>query len=155
MGTETTQLRRRMHVCGKPTSDEEPSSPSEDIFVPAPHDSKGNGNGNPDPGSPLTVEYQSDSDTSENGSERAKGNGPTLTTSPLSQTPSRRNSNPYPQAPPSTRTSWYEFDLSVVVALVSPIGNWLTGGDHVKNILLLLLLIFYLHQIIESPCCSP
>ena len=50
---------------------------------------------------------------------------------------------------PSSR-SWYEFDLSVVVALVSPIGNWLTGGDHVKNLLLILLLVFYLHQIIES-----
>lgn len=50
---------------------------------------------------------------------------------------------------PSTR-AWYEFYLAVVVALVSPIGNWLTGGDHVKNLLLIILLIFYLHQIIES-----
>ncbi|EDR00887.1 uncharacterized protein LACBIDRAFT_333742 [Laccaria bicolor S238N-H82] len=45
--------------------------------------------------------------------------------------------------------AWYEFDLAVVVALVSPIGNWLTGGDHIKNLLLIILLIFYLHQIIE------
>ncbi|KAJ2935484.1 hypothetical protein H1R20_g1612, partial [Candolleomyces eurysporus] len=51
---------------------------------------------------------------------------------------------------PNTR-SWYEFDLAVVVALVSPIGNWLTGGDHIKNLLLVVLLIFYLHQIIEIP----
>lgn len=50
---------------------------------------------------------------------------------------------------PNTR-AWYEFDLAVVVALVSPIGNWLTGGDHIKNLLLVVLLIFYLHQIIES-----
>ncbi|KAJ8075730.1 hypothetical protein PM082_021360 [Marasmius tenuissimus] len=47
--------------------------------------------------------------------------------------------------------SWYEFDLTVVAALVSPIGNWLTGGDHVKNVVLVLLLLFYLHQIIEVP----
>jgi len=46
--------------------------------------------------------------------------------------------------------AWYEFDLAVVVALVSPVGNWLTGGDHIKNLLLIVLLIFYLHQIIES-----
>jgi hypothetical protein len=52
--------------------------------------------------------------------------------------------------PATAGSSWYEFDLSVVVALVSPIGNWLTGGDHIKNLLLLLFLIFYLHQIIES-----
>ncbi|KAF8439986.1 hypothetical protein L210DRAFT_3541360 [Boletus edulis BED1] len=47
--------------------------------------------------------------------------------------------------------AWYEFDLSVVLALLSPIVNWLTGSDHVKNILLILLLVFYLHQIIEVP----
>ncbi|KAF8809930.1 hypothetical protein BYT27DRAFT_7135760 [Phlegmacium glaucopus] len=47
--------------------------------------------------------------------------------------------------------AWYEFDLAVVVALVSPVGNWLTGGDHIKNLLLIVLLIFYLHQIIEIP----
>ncbi|KAG1816845.1 uncharacterized protein BJ212DRAFT_1446896 [Suillus subaureus] len=52
---------------------------------------------------------------------------------------------------PESSKGWYEFDLSVILALVSPIGNWLTGGDHVKNILLILLLIFYLHQIIEVP----
>ncbi|KAG2078631.1 hypothetical protein BDR04DRAFT_1087102 [Suillus decipiens] len=52
---------------------------------------------------------------------------------------------------PESNKGWYEFDLSVVLALASPIGNWLTGGDHVKNILLILLLIFYLHQIIEVP----
>ncbi|KIM42083.1 hypothetical protein M413DRAFT_445243 [Hebeloma cylindrosporum] len=53
-------------------------------------------------------------------------------------------------ASPTSR-AWYEFDLAVVVALVSPIGNWLTGTDHVKNLLLIVLLIFYLHQIIEIP----
>ncbi|KAF9261029.1 hypothetical protein L218DRAFT_989220 [Marasmius fiardii PR-910] len=47
--------------------------------------------------------------------------------------------------------SWYQFDLTVVAALVSPIGNWLTGGDHVKNVLLVSFLLFYLHQIIEVP----
>ncbi|KAI6030027.1 hypothetical protein EDC04DRAFT_3091843 [Pisolithus marmoratus] len=38
-----------------------------------------------------------------------------------------------------------------MIALASPIGNWLTGGDHVKNALLLFLLVYYLHQIIEVP----
>lgn len=53
-----------------------------------------------------------------------------------------------------TSRAWYEFDLAVVAALVSPIGNWLTGGDHIKNLLLVVLLIFYLHQIIESAFLS-
>ncbi|KAG6915750.1 hypothetical protein DXG01_010017 [Tephrocybe rancida] len=47
--------------------------------------------------------------------------------------------------------AWYEFDLAVLVALVSPIGNWLTGGDYIKNVFLIMLLLYYLHQIIEVP----
>ncbi|KXN83192.1 hypothetical protein AN958_01706 [Leucoagaricus sp. SymC.cos] len=47
--------------------------------------------------------------------------------------------------------AWYEFDFAVVLALISPVGNWLTGGDHLKNVLFVALLVFYLHQIIEVP----
>ena len=49
-------------------------------------------------------------------------------------------------------SSWSDLDLSVVVALVSPIGHWLTGGDHIKNLFLIVLLIFYLHQLIQGKC---
>ena len=38
----------------------------------------------------------------------------------------------------------------MLVALASPLGNLLTGGDHIKNLLLLLLLIYYLNQLIEG-----
>lgn len=51
--------------------------------------------------------------------------------------------------------SWADLDLSIIVALVSPIGNWLTGGDHIKNLFLIILLIFYLHQIVESTSMCP
>ncbi|KAG6848904.1 hypothetical protein H0H93_012975 [Arthromyces matolae] len=66
------------------------------------------------------------------------------------------NSGSWTHEDPSSPTgntvrAWYEFDLAVVVALVSPIGNWLTGGDHIKNFSLIMFLIFYLHQIIEVP----
>ncbi|EMD35225.1 hypothetical protein CERSUDRAFT_172068 [Gelatoporia subvermispora B] len=50
-----------------------------------------------------------------------------------------------------SKSSWVDLDLSVVVALVSPIGNWLTGGDHIRNLFIIVLLIFYLHQVIEVP----
>ena len=66
----------------------------------------------------------------------------------LQSSPRMRQSSSSSMSP--TSRAWYEFDLAVVVALVSPIGNWLTGGDHIKNLLLIVLLIFYLHQIIES-----
>ncbi|KAG0694468.1 hypothetical protein DFH29DRAFT_320922 [Suillus ampliporus] len=69
-------------------------------------------------------------------------------TPPLEENGSSERS---PNVEPESSKGWYEFDLSVIIALVSPIGNWLTGGDHVKNFLLILLLIFYLHQIIEVP----
>ena len=61
----------------------------------------------------------------------------------------RRSSLLHTPTSPTSR-AWYEFDLAVVVALVSPIVNWLTGGDHIKNLLLVSLLIFYLHQIVEG-----
>lgn len=51
--------------------------------------------------------------------------------------------------------SWSDLDLSLVVALVSPIGNWLTGSDHIKNLFLILLLIFYLHQLVEGALHAP
>ena len=54
-----------------------------------------------------------------------------------------------PTRPPST-SSWTDLDLSVVVALVAPVGNWLTGNDHLKNLFLILLLIVYLHQVIQG-----
>lgn len=46
--------------------------------------------------------------------------------------------------------AWYEFDLAVLVALVSLACQWLTGGDYVKNLFMLVLLVYYLHQIIEG-----
>ena len=75
---------------------------------------------------------------------RQKPKRPTIDTGDHGRSPMKQS----PMSP--TSRAWYEFDLAVVVALVSPIGNWLTGTDHVKNILLIVLLIFYLHQIIES-----
>ena len=70
----------------------------------------------------------------------------------LQSSPRMRYSSSSSMSPGSR--AWYEFDLAVVVALVSPIGNWLIGGDHIKNLLLIILLIFYLHQIIESTSLS-
>ncbi|OBZ74840.1 hypothetical protein A0H81_05266 [Grifola frondosa] len=76
--------------------------------------------------------------------ERSKGKGVATSRARPAFDPSTRT-----RAPVKTH-SWADLDLSIVVALVSPIGNWLTGGDHIKNLFLIILLIFYLHQIIES-----
>lgn len=50
----------------------------------------------------------------------------------------------------SSTGTWLGLDASIIIALISPIGNLLTGGDHVKNLLLLALLIYYLHQLVEG-----
>jgi len=101
--------------------------------------------------SPLIHESESESSEtsdSENHSPPARhpAKFPSFTP-PLQQTGSSGKSQ---NIEPENGKGWYEFDLSVVVALVSPIGNWLTGGDYIKNVFLILLLIFYLHQIIEG-----
>jgi zinc transporter ZupT len=50
----------------------------------------------------------------------------------------------------SPSRAWYEFDWVVLVALVAPACQWLTGGDYIKNLVMLVLLVYYLHQIIEG-----
>ncbi|KIJ08352.1 hypothetical protein PAXINDRAFT_102599, partial [Paxillus involutus ATCC 200175] len=84
--------------------------------------------------------FASHQGTSGSGVASASATPPLQPSSPIHEDPSEAASN----------RAWYELDISVVLALVSPIGNWLTGGDHVKNVFLILLLIFYLHQVIEA-----
>lgn len=46
---------------------------------------------------------------------------------------------------------WTELDLSVIIALIAPLVNWLTGSDHLKSLFLVLFLIIYLHQLVQVP----
>ena len=76
-----------------------------------------------------------------------KGKGVAAQSPPRPRMQNTRSTS-YPRERSST--SWADLDLSIIVACVSPIGNWLTGGDHIKNLFLIILLIFYLHQLIEG-----
>jgi len=101
------------------------------------------------------TDYETDSESSDDmgheGSDAPSKASAQTTPLPRIDT-SRQYADASSSSPVSASTrAWYEFDLAVVVALVSPIGNWLTGGDHIKNLFLVILLIFYLHQIIEVP----
>ena len=51
---------------------------------------------------------------------------------------------------PRDSASWMEVDPSIALALAVPLGSWLTGGDHLKNLFLALLLVVYLHQLISG-----
>ncbi|KAJ7593364.1 hypothetical protein C8J56DRAFT_823515 [Mycena floridula] len=55
------------------------------------------------------------------------------------------------EPPSAASNAWYQFDLAVLAAIISPVGSWLMGGDAVRNVLFILFLIFYLRQIIEVP----
>ena len=46
---------------------------------------------------------------------------------------------------------WYQSNFPILLAVVSPLGNWLTGTDYIKNLFLIALVVFYLHQLIEGP----
>ena len=73
---------------------------------------------------------------------------------PMRRSTTRRSSGSIyaPREPRHSSSSWWGLDLSIIVALVSPLGNLLTGGDHIKNVLLLLFLVYYLHQLVEGLC---
>ena len=101
--------------------------------------------------SSFTTDYESQTDTSgsENDDDKVgEEHGHPEVLEEHEHSPHRRTHDD--DLSPYRSRAWYEFDLAVVVALVSPVGNWLTGGDHIKNLLLIVLLILYLHQIIES-----
>ena len=104
------------------------------------------------PSSFTDYESQSDTSGSENGDDKAgEEHERSEGVKEQEHEHSRRRRHIHHDSSPTTRSrAWYEFDLAVVVALVSPVGNWLTGGDHIKHLLLIVLLLLYLHQVIES-----
>ncbi|KAH9036267.1 hypothetical protein EDB84DRAFT_1248009, partial [Lactarius hengduanensis] len=44
-----------------------------------------------------------------------------------------------------------DLDLSVIISLIAPLVDWLTGSDYLGNLFLVLILIVYLHQLIQVP----
>jgi hypothetical protein len=47
-------------------------------------------------------------------------------------------------------SSWADLDISIIVAVIAPLVNWLTGSDQIKNLFLILFLIVYLHQLVQG-----
>jgi hypothetical protein len=52
--------------------------------------------------------------------------------------------------PRHQKRAWYELDTSILLALLAPVAIWLSGGDHLQNLVLLVVLVLYLHQLIEG-----
>lgn len=52
---------------------------------------------------------------------------------------------------PPRSSSWADLDISIIVAVIAPLVNWLTGSDQIKNLFLVLFLIVYLHQLVQVP----
>jgi hypothetical protein len=45
---------------------------------------------------------------------------------------------------------WFDIDTSIFLALLASVSNCLTDGDHVHNFLLLIMLVMYMHQLLEG-----
>lgn len=147
-------LRRRMHILERAQSLS--SIASSDTNSPVMTKAE---DGADETAQSSPTDYETDSESSDDmgheGSDAPSKASAQPTPLPRIDT-SRQYADASSSSPVSASTrAWYEFDLAVVVALVSPIGNWLTGGDHIKNLFLVILLIFYLHQIIEGSCFYP
>jgi len=65
--------------------------------------------------------------------------------------PSRAPASPQEDAlfPPDSRP-WYQSNFPILVAVASPLANWFTGTDYIKNLFLVALVVFYFHQLIEG-----
>lgn len=47
---------------------------------------------------------------------------------------------------------WKELDISVVISILTPLLSWAFGREYMKNVLLAIFLVYYLHQLIEGSC---
>ena len=50
----------------------------------------------------------------------------------------------------STASPWKDLDVSVVISILTPLLSWAFGTEYVKNILVAIFLVYYLHQLIEG-----
>ncbi|EJD41757.1 hypothetical protein AURDEDRAFT_115350 [Auricularia subglabra TFB-10046 SS5] len=61
----------------------------------------------------------------------------------------RTSSGPHGHREEEPAAAW--FDAPLALALVPTVGSFVTGGEHVRDFLLLLIMLFYLHQLIRVP----
>ena len=45
---------------------------------------------------------------------------------------------------------WKDLDISVVISILTPLLSWAFGTEYVKNVLVAIFLVYYLHQLIEG-----
>ena len=43
-----------------------------------------------------------------------------------------------------------DLDISVVISILTPLLSWAFGGEYMKNIIVAICLVYYLHQLIEG-----
>ena len=52
----------------------------------------------------------------------------------------------------TTSSPWKDLDVSVVISILTPLLSWAFGTEYVKNVLVAIFLVYYLHQLIEGSC---
>lgn len=53
----------------------------------------------------------------------------------------------------TTSSPWKELDISVVISILTPLLSWAFGREYMKNVLVAVFLVYYLHQLIEGSKC--
>jgi hypothetical protein len=92
------------------------------------------------------------SDTSADESERQGPVGKTTAPAPKERMPDEFGvdvGGEFSKGQPRT-SSLADLDLSIIIAVIAPLVNWLTGSDQLKNLFLILFLIVYLHQLVQG-----
>ena len=49
-----------------------------------------------------------------------------------------------------TPSPWKDLDISVVISILTPLLSWAFGREYMKNVLVAIFLVYYLHQLIEG-----
>jgi hypothetical protein len=62
-----------------------------------------------------------------------------FTVRPVDELPDRTVSSP-----------WKDLDVSVVISILTPLLTWAFGREYVKNVIVAIFLVYYLHQLIEG-----
>jgi hypothetical protein len=50
----------------------------------------------------------------------------------------------------TTSSPWKDLDISVVISILTPLLSWAFGREYMKNVLVAIFLVYYLHQLIEG-----
>lgn len=121
----------------RPSISDSESDPDQDLADGTLNGSVGGGEGKTTPQEDPSHQ-QSDQESDEKPGSQSNGG---FTVRPTSERPGQPTSSP-----------WKDLDISVVLSILTPLLSWAFGREYMKNIIVAIFLVYYLHQLIEGSC---